>query len=33
MFDMSPAASELKTRLKAFMDAEIYPNEERFLQE
>jgi hypothetical protein len=27
MFEMSPRASSLKTRLEAFMDAEIYPNE------
>ncbi len=33
MFKMSPRASTLKTQLEAFMDAEIYPNEDRFLQE
>ena len=33
MFEMSPRISELKTRLEAFMDAEIYPNEDRFLRE
>ena len=33
MFEMSPRARELKTQLEAFMDAEIYPNEDRFLRE
>ena len=33
MFQMSPRAKTLMTELEAFMDAEIYPNEERFLKE
>ncbi len=33
MFQMSPRAVELKTRLEAFMDAEVYPNEEQFFRE
>jgi len=33
MFEMSPRASALKTRLEAFMDAEIYPNEQRYFEE
>ena len=33
MFETSPRAETLKAELEAFMDAEIYPNEERFLKE
>ncbi len=33
MFQMSPSAAALKTRLEAFMDAEVYPNEEQFFRE
>ena len=33
MFQMSPRAKTLMADLEAFMAAEIYPNEERFLQE
>ena len=33
MFQMSPRAVELKTRIEAFMDAEVYPNEEQFFRE
>ncbi len=33
MFQMSPRAKTLMTDLEAFMAAEIYPNEERFLKE
>src|SRR6516162_6622061 len=29
-FDYSPKVKELESRLRAFMDANVYPNEERF---
>jgi len=32
-FDLSPKASDLKAQLEAFMDAHIYPNEARHLEE
>lgn len=33
MFEISPAAADLKSRLKAFMDRHIYPNEVRHYEE
>ncbi len=33
MFELSARACEVKTRLEAFMDAHIYPNEDRFFRE
>ncbi|MDR3534221.1 MAG: acyl-CoA dehydrogenase family protein [Rhodopila sp.] len=33
MFEMSAKTQELKGRIQAFMDAHIYPNEDRFLRE
>ena len=33
MFEISARASETKTRLEAFMDSHIYPNEDRFFRE
>jgi acyl-CoA dehydrogenase len=33
MFELSTRAHEAKTRLEAFMDAHIYPNEDRFFHE
>jgi acyl-CoA dehydrogenase len=33
MFELSARACEAKTRLEAFMDAHIYPNEDRFFRE
>ena len=32
-FDYSPKVRDLQSRLKAFMDANIYPNEEAFHEE
>jgi acyl-CoA dehydrogenase len=33
MFELSARAREAKTRLEAFMDSHIYPNEDRFFRE
>jgi acyl-CoA dehydrogenase len=33
MFELSARAHETKTRLEAFMDSHIYPNEDRFFRE
>ena len=32
-FDYSPKVKDLQARLQAFMDAHIYPNEARFMDE
>ena len=32
-FDYTPKVRELEVRLKAFMDAKVYPNEQRFRDE